>query len=115
MGGSSAKAERAAGRRRCKTGGLVETKLTRGHSDTPIQDRTSLAKAKGVKIPVVSASAAALRACVTINSQKRRRSLGSSVKKAAIEPHPESLLIEPIERPALLSTIPPDWMLDKSP
>ena len=35
--------------------------------------------------------------------------ISQSIQKQ-IEPHPESLMIEPIERPALLSTIPPDWL-----
>ena len=34
--------------------------------------------------------------------------------KKQLEPHPESLLIEPIERPALLSTMPPDWIVDQN-
>ena len=41
-------------------------------------------------------------------SADMRPTYSNSVQKA-IEPHPESLLIEPIERPALLTTVPTDW------
>lgn len=42
-------------------------------------------------------------------SSSKVEMINNSVQKQ-MEPHPESLLIEPIERPALLSTIPPDWL-----
>jgi len=50
-------------------------------------------------------------------SDQHRRSkteLISCVQKV-VEPCPQSLLIEPIEKPSLLSTIPPDWMLESAP
>jgi len=45
-------------------------------------------------------------------SNKRAKPNAISSNKKQVEPHPESLLIEPIARPALLSTIPNDWMVD---
>lgn len=30
------------------------------------------------------------------------------------EPHPEPLMIEPVSRPSLVSSIPPDWAIEGS-
>ena len=46
---------------------------------------------------------------------RRSKTEFSASGHKASEPRPESLLIAPIERPALLNTLPPDWLTDANP
>ena len=48
------------------------------------------------------------------NRQPRfSKELGGEIPKAT-EPIPENLMISPIERPALMPSIPPDWLIEDS-